>query len=91
MTIWKFSLPIDDTMFLSMPAGAKILSVQTQDDEPMLWALVDPKAPTVKRSFVLRGTGHPMSYEDAALPFIGTFQMREGALVFHLFDGGEAA
>lgn len=92
MTIWKFELSIDDEIVVQMPEGARILSVQTQGGPiPMLWAVVDPTAPKVKRRLILRGTGHPMSLEDAILPFIGTFQLQGGALVFHLFDGGEVA
>lgn len=51
----------------------------------MMWALVDPEAPKAKRGFVTLGTGHKFP-EAERFHFIGTFQLDEGALIFHLFE-----
>lgn len=87
MQIWKYPVPISDLFTITMPAGAKLLSVQSQHGEPRLWALVDPEAPRVGRGLRVHGTGHD------TLPdlgnYVGTFQIRGGDLVFHLFDQGE--
>lgn len=87
MTIWKFPIPIMDTIQIEMPAEAKILCVQVQGDTPTLWAIVDPEALKVKRTFYVRGTGHQMYGAEKSL-YVGTFQILGGSLVFHLFDGG---
>lgn len=83
-SIWKFSLGESTHPILTMPVGAEILSVQTQRDEPQLWALVDPDAPKAKRQFHVYGTGWDVEQEN--LRFIGTVQMRGGAFVFHVFE-----
>jgi hypothetical protein len=88
-SIWKFPILVADEFIIDMPSGARLLDVQVQAEEPMLWAVVDPKAPVVQRKFSLRGTGHDAS-DLSAMPHVGTFQLRGGGLVFHLFDGGES-
>ncbi len=89
ITIWKFGVPTADDFTIDMPRGARILSVQVQGERPFVWALVDDEAPHARRHFEMRGTGHP-ARDCAALPFVGTFQLHGGALVFHLFDRGES-
>jgi hypothetical protein len=86
VTIWKFYAPIDDKIAIAMPADAKILSVQTQDETPYIWALVDQKKQVVMRAFAWRGTGHPADNLTHEM-FVGTIQL--DMLVFHLFDLGE--
>jgi len=88
-TIYKYSLDVDDLTVIAMPRGARILCLQTQNGEPQIWALVNSTAPKVKRKIAVRGTGHPAD-EVSAAAYIGTFQMHGGALVFHVFDRGEA-
>jgi hypothetical protein len=87
MKIYKFEVPIYDDAVIMMPKGARILSVQVQHGKPVLWALVDHNAPEVKRRFAVRGTGHDI--DGLVGEFVGTFQLRDGRLVFHLFDLGE--
>jgi len=87
MTIWKFPVRIADEFSIEMPVGAQVLSVQVQGTEPQLWALVNPKARRTMRRFRVHGTGHPVAPDIGE--FVGTFQVRMGTLVFHLFDQGE--
>lgn len=87
-TIWKFQLAVTGVQKLSMPKGAKLLSVQVQNGLPQLWALVDPKAPKEQQVFVTFGTGQPNVDADA-LSFLGTYQLDDGALVFHVFHKGK--
>jgi hypothetical protein len=91
-TIWKFPVALTDEFTITMPRKARPLTVQVQDGAPYVWALVDPGWVRVQRRFRLAGTGHPI--EDAGLwQYVGSFQLRDGALVFHLFvwptDDGE--
>jgi len=83
-TIWKFPIPMQETVVLTMPAGAQALDVQLQGDVPMLWALVEADAPRERRRFFIAGTGRVM--RDEAGAHLGTWQ--QDGYVWHLFDGG---
>lgn len=75
---------------VEMPRGARILSVGVQANEtPVFWALVDPDAPRIQRTFVLVGTGCWQPDELATFAFVGTFGPIMAGLWFHLFDAGE--
>lgn len=87
-TIWKYNVKIDDVQTVAMPEGAKLLSVQVQHNLVTIWAMVDPRNLNVNRIIQMAGTGHDMS-ERIMGDFLGTFQIESGALVFHVFDGGE--
>lgn len=70
-----------------LPEGAKVLTVQAQNNEPQMWAIVDPDRPAEPRTFIVFPTG--LELRDAPgeqLNYIGTFQLERGALVFHLFE-----
>lgn len=86
MTIWKYPLAVTDTQSVSMPKGAKILTVQIQRGEACLWALVEPDNPTETRIIEIFGTGHPIPDGAAKREHIGTFQLPELGLVFHVFE-----
>lgn len=81
-TIWKYEIPFSDTFTLDMPRGAKPASVAMQDDQPCLWAVVDPTLSPVSYKFAVVGTGHPAP-DDAQ--YLGQFQLHNGILVFHVF------
>ena len=85
MQIWKWGLSPIDLQSLAMPDGAKPLALQMQNGEPQLWAVVDETAPLVHRHFATYGTGQPMP-EGNPGQYIGTYQLRDGALVFHVFE-----
>lgn len=85
-SIWKFECKVTDKLSIDMPAGAKILCVQTQGIIPRIWAEVSPHEQTVSRKFRWYGTGHDIAQEGA---YIGTVQqlgIGGFALVFHLFE-----
>jgi hypothetical protein len=86
--IFKYPFPVSDLVRLQMPEGARILSVQVQRESPCLWALIDPDAQIVWRNFRVFGTGHPLPPSFVG-EFLGTFQLRGGDLVFHLFAEDE--
>ena len=91
MTIWKFELIVADTQTISMPEEARILTVQTQNGSPCIWAMVEENFDMVLRHIRIAGTGHPLpnGYDEIMGKYIGTFQLREGSLIFHVFDEGE--
>lgn len=60
--------------------------MQTQNNEPFIWASVDQKSPIHKRRIYIVPTGVDFEfYTD--IDYIGTFQLNGGALVFHLWMG----
>ena len=87
-TIHKYPLSLQDDFTLDLPQAAVILCVQTQNNFPYIWALVDTDRPIVTQRFALRGTGHDCEDVSSILyDYIGTFHLRGGELVFHLFKG----
>ena len=85
MRIWKWTLEVTDRQQLLIPEGAKLLTVQIQHGMPQLWALVDENAPIIHRTIAIYGTGNPLPDGDPG-QYVGTYQIRGGALVFHVFD-----
>jgi len=87
LSIFKYPVLIQDHFTLELPKDAKILTVQTQRGTPQLWAMVDSETEKEKRYFRLTGTGHPLGDDYLRIiNYIGTFQMVNGTLVFHLFE-----
>ena len=83
--IYKYPVTIDDEFELEMPGGGSVLTVQMQNEQPMLWAIVEPKLNKVKKKFVIVGTGHEYNEEYFnQLRYINTFQV--DTLVLHLFE-----
>jgi hypothetical protein len=82
-TIHKYPVFILDEFRLPLPIDAQILTVQMQHGDPYIWAKVDPDAAKEMRNFRLYGTGHPMDQDGQ---YVGTFQAKDGQLVFHLFE-----
>lgn len=85
MRIFKYPLKITDIQEIEMPEHAKILTIQTQNTLPCIWARVNPEGTIVKRKIRMYGTGHECEcHRDNE--YIGTFQL--GSLAFHVFDLG---
>lgn len=85
--IWKYELDVTDDQYVPMPKGAKPLSVGVQGITPVMWAEVDPNAPTVKVHVRILATGEqiPDTEQQAAMQFVGTFQV--GGFVGHVYAG----
>lgn len=82
--IFKYELSVDGTN-ISMPVGAEILTVQSQNRTLCLWALVDPEAAKEIRYFEVFGTGHPIGYDaGVSREYIATVQ--DGGFVWHVFE-----
>ena len=82
LTIWKYPILIDDEQIITPPKGAEILTIQVQDMQPYLWALVDPDRPPDRIKLITKGTGHPIGDKEVG-EYVGTYQF--GKLVFHVF------
>jgi len=81
--IYKYPIPVQDEVVIELPKGSEILTIQMQKAEPCMWVLCNPEAIKVRRFFYLYGTG--MEVKEG-LNYLGTFQMLNGGLVFHLFE-----
>ena len=88
--IWKYPIgPGPLTMNIMMPKDAEILSMQLQRGMPTMWAMVDPDAPRVTRQIRTYPTGGFHSGFEEAGEFLGTYQLEDMELVYHVFDSGE--
>jgi hypothetical protein len=83
--VWKWNLAVTDVQKLDIPVRAKLLCVQIQNGTPRLWALVNPDAPTETRNIITLGTG--LRVDCLPGKYVGTYQLKGGVLVFHVFDG----
>jgi len=93
-SILKFQLDQTDTQTLQMPKDAVILSLQVQNDNPVLYALVNPapdfefeeneNADKESRTFRLFETAE--DFDDDNLIFIGTVMLEFGKYVLHVFE-----
>lgn len=90
LTIFKYPIALQDEFELDLPAGADFLHLDVQHGQPQMWFRVDADidVPAVPRKFAVVGTGNrlPIGYESA--PHLGSFQLANGQLVFHVFAGG---
>lgn len=83
-TVFKYEVPIDNHVTLTLPCVHELLHFGNQRDVPTLWALVDPESAPIQRHFRLAGTGHTI--EEKNVRYVGTAQFAAGSLVFHLFE-----
>lgn len=84
-TIHKFILEQEVMQDIELPEDAEILTVQNQNEKICLWAMLDPAAPKIHRTFAVFGTGWRIT-TNAKLRYIGTVQLDGGALVSHVFE-----
>ena len=84
--IFKYPLQITDEQTVEMPLEAIILCVQIQQEEPCLWALVDPTLPsTTRRKIRIIGTGQPI-FDVDKLIYIDSIQQLGGKFMWHVFE-----
>lgn len=97
ITVHKYPIRMFELFTILMPAGAEVIHVAMQNDEPFMWVRVDTNMKLRAYNFGVFGTGHDLNtnsdphspdYNPVALaPHLGSFMMQGGALVFHLFGG----
>lgn len=85
--IYRYPLTVTNYQTVTMPQGAKVLHVAPRDgtDDVELWALVDPDTPVHDRPFWIVPTGQAVPNVDR-MRHVGTFQLHNGQLVFHVFE-----
>lgn len=81
--IWKF--PVQPGRFtLELPIEARFRALQVQHGQPMMWLEVDPHGLREAITFRVIPTG--VEFDEAGLRYLGTFQVHEGNLVFHVYS-----
>lgn len=83
-SIWKFPLAVKGRQDVEMPKGAEILCADKQGEVLCLWAIVDTEAEMEERLIAVVATGQEMGIDY--LKYIGTAQIANGALVWHVFE-----
>ena len=81
--IWKFPLVIEDVQIIELPRNYEILTIQVQNGIACLWAMVSPEVTKEKIIIEIIGTGNLVAVAERQ--YIGTFQLFEGQLVWHVF------
>ena len=62
-----------------------ILSVEEQNEEIVVYAIVDTDIEPIKYEFGINGTGNSITFEIEHFKFLGTVKMHNGSLMFHVF------
>lgn len=84
-TIYKYPLELKDHQWVTMPAGAQILCVQTQKNIVTLWAVVDTSNVQIETTLIhIVGTGNPIT-DNENWQYIGTVQQLDNIFVWHVF------
>ena len=84
-TIYKFTFNSLGVADADIPADAVPLHVGVQRAGPCIWVRLNAEARCERRRFRMIGTGWPDAVQPD-WPYVGTFMMHEGALVFHVFE-----
>lgn len=86
--VFKYIIPIEDKSEIELPVSSKILSVESQRDNIVLYALVamTDEIMTRKRIKILvKGTGNLITESMNEYKFLGTVKMYNNTLMFHVF------
>lgn len=87
--IWKYKFSIWDEMSIEMPKGAIIISIQIQNGQTVLWAIVNPDEKEKElRRFRCFPTGSEFDLlpDEDCLTFLSTIQLAGGDFVIHCFE-----
>lgn len=83
IVVYKYWIARAATTNIVAPEGWKPLTVQIQDDNLYIWALVDTSQKTQSYRICVYGTGHEIT-DSFAKVYLGTVQDSE--LVWHVFQ-----
>lgn len=87
-TIWKYPLETTVLQKIIMPCRSRFISVIEQNDQPVMYFMVDEKQAAFEKKWVyIFGTGHPLVPEaiDGTAKHRGTISTHEGKLIWHIF------
>jgi len=83
--IYKYTLTPSNKV-LAIPGCLKIISVESQRQEIVVYALIETSSDTTKGfEFLVIGTGHDINVDIDVYEFLGTVSMVDGTFMFHVF------
>ncbi|WP_271006562.1 hypothetical protein [Listeria seeligeri] len=83
--IYKYSLEVKDSQIINVPANSTAISIKSQNEIPVLYALVDEECKDQGQIRIeCRGTGHKLDGKEP-IEIIETLLFRKGNLVLHFF------
>ncbi len=84
--IYKYPLKMAIMQEVALPQRTKILSIQFQQDQLVLWALIDDKSEPVSIAIEIFGTGHIIDPPACGMDrtHLATAQHADG-MVWHVF------
>lgn len=84
MKVWKYTLDPHDKQDLLLPKQAILLSVQIQEGNITLWALVNPDMEKESRTFFIYGTDEDINRHNEVVKYVATVQTPP--YVWHIFE-----
>ncbi len=82
--IFQYTLETKYEQTIILPKGADILTIQTQFNNPQLWALVDQNETEKEKRYIeIYENGEGICYDRK---YLGTYQLDDGNFVFHVFE-----
>lgn len=86
-TIWKFKLENIDQQTIEIPLPAKILSVVEQNDDIMLYSVVDndKDVPKIPVDILIKGAGDFVENNIGLYTFLGTVKLFINEEIWHVF------
>ena len=86
--IRKYLVDMVDKQIVNLPVGAEILTFQTIDDDPYLWAMINPKEKRTEERYIeMFGTERPIDTgKNINRKYLATFQLKMSKWVGHVFE-----
>lgn len=82
--IWKHVMPMSGEFTLDLPQGTRLLTVQRQYNNPVMWVAADPTVPRASRRFFAAMTGQDLP--DDVINYVGTAVLMDGSYVVHILE-----
>lgn len=93
MRILKYKIDVTGKQVIKLPADSEVLTVQVQNGVPHIWAKVYDEESILKAHGEYKEEEHHISsygtgneIKNSCGRYIGTYQLDEGSLVFHVFE-----
>ena len=83
--IFKFPLEVTDYQTIEVKSPAILLSVAEQNNNIVLYAMIDDLEYGIPVDVRIIGTGHPIKDDIDNYKFLGTVNLIDGGLMFHVF------
>ena len=83
--IFKYQLEITDYQTIEVKSPAVLLSVAEQNNQIVMYAIVDDLEYGIPVDVMIIGTGRPIKDDVENYKFLGTVKLANGRLMFHVF------